>query len=135
MSANLDRLKGLYDAFAKGDVATVLGTMDDRIEWREPESMPYGDQVGPQAVAENVFARVLQDVNEFVVAPEEFVDGGETIAVVGTYSGRGAKTGQRFSTPFVHVWRFRAGKIVYFRTYTDTKVWVDALGIGAAFPA
>ena len=135
MSANLDRLEALYDAFAQGDVAAVLGTMDDRIEWREPESLPYEDQVGPQAVAENVFARVVQDVNDFAVSPEEFVDGGETIAVTGRYSGRGAKTGLAFNTPFVHVWKFRNGKAVYFRTYTDTKVWVDVLGVGAAFSA
>ena len=135
MSANLDQLKRLYDAFARGDVASVLGVMDDRIEWREPDSLPYEDQVGPQAVAENIFARVLQDVNEFVVTPEEFVDGDETIACTGRYSGRGAKTGLSFNTPFVHVWKFRNGKIVYFRTYTDTKVWADVLGIGAAFSA
>jgi hypothetical protein len=36
MSANLDRLKGVYEAFAKGDVQAVLGAMHDRIEWREP---------------------------------------------------------------------------------------------------
>lgn len=135
MSANLDRLKRLYDAFAKGDVAAVLGAMDERIEWREPDSLPYEDQVGPQAVAENIFARVVQDVHEFTVTPEEFIDGDDAIACAGRYSGRGAKTGLSFNTPFVHVWKFREGKIVYFRTYTDTKVWADALGVGAAFSA
>ena len=135
MSANLDRLKRLYDAFAKGDVAAVLGAMDERIEWREPDSLPYEDQVGPQAVAENIFARVLQDVHEFTVTPEEFIDGDDAIACTGRYSGRGAKTALSFNTPFVHVWKFRAGKIVYFRTYTDTKVWADVLGVGAAFSA
>ena len=135
MSANLDRLERLYDALAKGDVAGVLGVMDERIEWREPESMPYEDQVGPQAVAENVFARILQDVNDFSVTPEEFVDGDGTIACIGRYSGRGAKTGLAFDTPFVHIWKFRDGKIVYFRTYTDTKVWTDVLGAGAALSA
>ena len=78
MSANLERLKGLYEAFAKGDVQAVLGAMHDRIEWREPASLPYQDQIGPQAVAENIFGRVLQDVTGFTVAPEEFVDGGDT---------------------------------------------------------
>jgi hypothetical protein len=54
-------------------------------------------------VAENVFARVMQDVTDFAVTPEEFVDGGETIACTGRYSGRGAKTGLSFDTPFVHL--------------------------------
>ena len=129
MSANLDRLKGVYAAFAKGDVQGVLGAMHDRIEWREPASLPYEDQIGPQAVAENIFGRVLQDVTGFTVSPEEFVDGGDTIVSIGTYRGQGAKTGMAFETPFVHVWKFQNGKLSYFRTYTDTKVWVDALGV------
>ena len=70
MSANLDRLKGVYAAFAKGDVQAVLGAMHDRIEWREPASLPYQDQIGPQAVAENIFGRVLQDVTGFTVSPK-----------------------------------------------------------------
>ena len=129
MTSNLQRLKGLYEAFAKGDVATVLGAMDDRIEWCEPASLPYENQIGPQAVAQNIFARVVQDVSDFSVTPEEFVDGGDTIVTIGTYRGKGAKTGALLDTPFVHVWRFRDGKLTYFRTHTDTKIWAEVLGV------
>jgi ketosteroid isomerase-like protein len=129
MSANLDRLKAVYEAFATGDVAAVLGAMHDRIDWREPASLPYQSQVGPQAVAENIFRRVLQDVTGFTVAPEEYVDGGDTIVTIGTYRGRGAKTGLTLDTPFVHVWKFQDGKLSYFRTYTDTKAWLDVLRV------
>ena len=129
MSANLQQLKALYGAFAKGDVPTVLGLMDDRIEWNEPASLPYENQVGPQAIAENIFGKVIQDVSDFSVVPEEFVDGGDTIVTLGTYRGRGTKTGMSIETPFAHVWRFRNGKISFFRTHTDTKIWTDALGV------
>ena len=118
----------MYDAFAKGDVQAVLAAMHDDVQWHEPESLPYGNQVGPQAVAQNIFAKVLEDISGFAAAPQEFVDGGDIVVSIGTYSGQGARTGKRFDMPFVHVWRFRDGKISGFRTYTDTKLWLEALG-------
>jgi ketosteroid isomerase-like protein len=127
--SNLQTLKGLYDAFAKGDMPTILGAMHEQIEWSEPESLPYKSQVGPQAVLENIFGRVLQDIGGFTVTPEEFVDGGgDVIVSIGRYRGTGTKTGIALDTPFVHVWRFKDGKLSYFRTYTDTKQWIDAVG-------
>ena len=126
--SNLQTLKDTYAAFAKGDVQAVLAGMDDGIEWFEPESIPYGNQVGPQAVAQNIFARVLQDFSGFSATPEEFVESGDTIVSLGRYRGKGAKTGTPIDMPFVHVWRFRGGKLSYFRTYTDTKLWMEARG-------
>jgi uncharacterized protein len=38
---NVESVKGLYKAFANGDVPTVLAAMDDTIEWSEAEGNPY----------------------------------------------------------------------------------------------
>ncbi len=129
MSTNVDLLKQLYGAFAKGDVAAVLGAMDEKIEWLEPESLPYDDQIGPQAIAENVFARLPQDFSEFTVTPDEFVDGGDIVVSLGTYRGTGATTGKKLEAAFAHVWRVKDGKITGFRTHTDTHLWRGVLGV------
>jgi ketosteroid isomerase-like protein len=128
MASNLQTVKNVYAAFAQGDVPAILAAMHERIEWHEPESLPYQNQIGPQAIAENVFGRVFQDVTGFTIAAEEFIDGGDTIVTIGRYRGRGSQTGIAIDTPFVHIWRVRDGKLSYFRTYTDTKHWLDALG-------
>jgi len=91
--------------------------------------LPFDDQVGPQAVAENIFGAVIQQIEGFTVAPDDLVDGGDTIAVVGRYSGKGAANGVDLEADFVHIWRFGSdGKITGFRTYTDTYLWRRALG-------
>jgi len=46
MGTNGDVVKGLYDAFAKGDVAAVLGTFDPAIEWKEAEGFLYARAAG-----------------------------------------------------------------------------------------
>ena len=38
--SNVDLLQGIYEAFGRGDVDTVLGAMDPAIEWRQAEGNP-----------------------------------------------------------------------------------------------
>ena len=76
---NVDYLKSLYKAFANGDVPTVLAAFDDAIEWNEAEGNPYNTgqpYVGPAAVVEGVFARVLNDIEGFEIRPERFLGDG-----------------------------------------------------------
>lgn len=129
MGANAETLRKLYDAFGTGDVATVLGTMDEKIDWQEPTSLPFENQVGPQAVAENIFGPVTTQLEGFSVTPDEIIDGGDIVAATGKYRGKGAANGVELDAEFAHVWRFGAdGKITGFRTYTDTYLWRQALG-------
>ncbi len=129
MGANEATLRKLYDAFGTGDVATVLGAMDDKIDWQEPTGLPFENQVGPQAIAENIFGPLTTQLDGFSVTPEEFIDGGDIVASIGRYGGKGAANGVDLDAEFVHVWRFGPdGKITGFRTYTDTHLWREALG-------
>jgi ketosteroid isomerase-like protein len=129
VAANSETVKGVYEAFAKGDVPTVLAAMDSTIQWSEAESFMYADRnpyVGPQAVAEGVFQRVVTDVDSFTVSPRTFIDGGGTVVVEGRYKGKMKATGKPFDAQFAHVFEFRNGKIVRFQQYTDTKQWALA---------
>lgn len=129
MASNVTIIEGVYEAFGRGDVEAVLGAFDEKIEWEEPDSVPYENQVGPQAVGENVFARVVGDIEGFAVTPSEILDAGDVVVGIGRYTGTGAATGIKLDTEFAHVWRLRDGKITGFRTYTDTKRWLEALGV------
>lgn len=128
MATNGQRIERLYESFAQGDVGAVHGAFDERIDWQEPESLPFENQVGPQAVAENIFSRVIELVENFSVAPSEIHDAGDVVFAIGTYSGTGAATSKALETPFVHVWRVKDGKVSGFRNYTDTHGWLQVLG-------
>jgi hypothetical protein len=121
MGKNVDTARGMYEAFARGDVEAVLGAMDPNIDWVYPEGALYETQVGPQAVAENVFGPVAKEIPDFTVTVDEYVDGGDVVCTIGRYGGTGAATGQSLNSDFVHVLRFGAdGTLVRFQEYTDT---------------
>lgn len=128
MTSNVQLVEGVYESFANGDIGAVLGAFDENIDWQEPESLPFENQIGPQAVGENIFARVVEQVQNFSAIPSEIHDAGDVVFAIGTYRGTAAATGKDFETPFVHVWRMKDGKVSGFRTHTDTHIWLQALG-------
>ena len=129
---NLEVIRGMYEAFGRGDVPKVLGQMDQSIEWREAENFIYSDRspyVGPQAILEGVFMRLGAEWEGFAVIPEEWMDAGNHIVVLGTYSGTRKDTGREVRAQFAHVWGVRGGRVVKFQQYTDTKQFADAVAL------
>ncbi len=118
---HLDLIRAAYAAFAHGDIPAVLGLMDENIAWEEAEGFPYGGLYhGPDAVLNHVFMKLGTEWEDYRAEPHEFIDGGDTCVVLGTYSGTWLATGKPMEAPFAHVWRMRDGKAHAFRQYTDT---------------
>jgi hypothetical protein len=122
MPTNKQIIQGAYEAFAKGDVPSVLAVMDDKIEWTEAEGFPLydGTFVGPQAVVDGVFMRLGEIGDDFTVTPTRFVAEGDTVVAVGTYSWKHRSTGEPAKVQMAHVWTFRDGKIISFEQLVDT---------------
>jgi hypothetical protein len=126
--SDLKKIKAVYDAFAKGDIPSVLEVLSRDIEWIEAEGFPYGGTYhGPKAVLEGVFMRLGSEWNRFAAVPHEFIDGGETIVALGKYSGTYKATSKSFQADFAHVWKLRDGKAVRFIQYVDTLLVQRAL--------
>lgn len=132
MSAeNIALVRAIYDAFAAGDVAGVLGRMSPQIVWNEAENFPYADgnpYRGPEAVAGGVFARCIGEWDGFAVAPEEFLDAGNTVVVLGRYQGVNKASGRAMNPQLVHVWRIAGGQVAAFQQYADTLAVARAAG-------
>ena len=129
--SNLDPVRALYAAFAKGDMPAALATMAPDIVWTEAENYPYADRnpyVGPEAVLMGVFARIGGDWDGFAAISDELIDGGDTIVSLGHYSGTSKATGKTMRAQFAHVFRVKNGKIASFQQYADTLGTAIAMG-------
>jgi ketosteroid isomerase-like protein len=123
MQNNLDVIRGMYSAFARGDVPGVLGTLNPEIVWIEAEGFPSaGTYTTPDAVLHNVFMRLVADWDGFSAAPVEFICDGQKVVAIGDYSATCKATGKAFKAPFAHVWKLRGGRVVGFQQFTDTAV-------------
>ncbi|OWW21064.1 nuclear transport factor 2 family protein [Noviherbaspirillum denitrificans] len=127
---NVETVRGLYDAFSRGDVPAVLDRMDDSVEWVEADNFPYADRnpyVGPKAILEGVFMRLGHDWADFSVSPQQVIDAENNVVVLGMHHGRYKETGKELHAQFAHVWSLRDGRVVRFQEYTDTKQFADVV--------
>ena len=129
---NVEHIGELYNAFARGDLPTVLGAMDPNIEWREAEGNPYEPSgnawVGPDAIVENLFMKLATEWDGFTVNPKEFHDAGDTVVVEARYTGTHKATGKNLDAQVCHVFRLRDGKVTSFQQFVDTAQLQDVMG-------
>ena len=127
---NVNVVRGMYAAFATGDIPAIIAALDPQVEWWEAENFIYADSnpyVGPDAVLRGVFMRIGSEWEGFAVSPKEVLDAGETIIGHGYYSGTYKQTGKKVRAQFAHLFTFREGKIVKFQQYTDTSQFQQAV--------
>lgn len=126
-SQNLDVIKRLYAAFARGDGPSALAEMNDTIEWNEAESFIYADRnpyLSSAAVADGVFGRLLADWKDYEATASEFFEAGDVIVALGRSKGTNLASGKPLDAQFAHIWRLKDGKIIGFQQFIDTlQVW------------
>jgi ketosteroid isomerase-like protein len=123
-------VRGMYAAFAKGDVSAILAALDPQVQWWEAENLRYADGnpcIDPDAVFESVLMRIGREWGGYTASPHDVLDAGETVIGYGYYSGTSTRTGQQIWAQFAHFFCFRAGKVVHFQQYTDTAQFRQAV--------
>lgn len=126
--ANSAFVQGLYDAFAEGDVETVLAGLAPDVEWTEAEGFPYGGTyTGRDAVLNEVFVKLGTEWEGYQAVPSEYVAQGDRVIALGTYSGTSKETGKSFQAEFAHVWTIEDGQAQRFRQITDSALVQRAL--------
>jgi uncharacterized protein len=132
--ARVAAVRESYSAFARGDLDAVLALLHDDVEWHQAQGLPHGGLYrGVDEVRRHVFEPLGREWwAEFAARPDELIDGGDEVVVLGRYLGIGKATGRRLDVPFVHVWSLRDGKAWRFRQFLDTHGWMEALQGAAA---
>ncbi|MDH4260351.1 MAG: nuclear transport factor 2 family protein [Gammaproteobacteria bacterium] len=131
MADNVSIVRSGYEAFAKGDIPTVLGLWDPKIEWNEPEHGTYWTGAplhGGQEVINGVFAHLAKDFDGFRIEIRRIVGSGDTVLVEGRARGTAKATGKPLDAQVAHVWEVRDGKAIRVQEYADTWQFAQVTG-------
>jgi len=123
-------VESIYAALARRDVQFVLDRMDPKVEWHSAENFIYAHgnpYLGQEAVRKGIFDRLFEEWTEFLLIPQEILGAGDVVIARGRYRGTFKGTGYALDAQFVHVFRFKDGKIIMGQTYTDTAQFRDAV--------
>jgi ketosteroid isomerase-like protein len=117
--SNLDTARSAYEAFGRGDLATLQDQFAEDAVWVTSDVLPLGGETkGRDAIMAN-FAQIPNYWTSFSVEPEEFIDAGEYVVVRGTQ--RAGNDQGDFEAPFVHLIKYDGdGKTVRGEFFTDS---------------
>ena len=118
---NIDVIRRSIDAFNSGDVQEMLAIADPELEWRPAFGAATDGATayhGHDGFRE--YWRGTQEIwDHFHFEPEQFVDDGNSIVVIGRGSGRAKGSGIEIDQPFAMLWKVRQGRPVFGQTFTD----------------
>jgi ketosteroid isomerase-like protein len=98
----------------------MLDFLDPQLEWRAPESVPWGGTFHGREGFREFVGKLLDQPVEFRREMLEYLDAGERIVVLLRQMGRRKGSDTEYDVPEVHIWTIRDGKIVDFEGSFDT---------------
>ena len=125
---DVQRLREVYEAFDRGDADAFVGLLAHDIEWRVPEVLPWGGARHGHDGVRTYLDLLREHVSGGWGTPEEFLDVGDRVVVLGRFTGTARASGREFETPFVHVWTSSDGVPTRLVHFVDTAVVLEALG-------
>jgi uncharacterized protein len=121
--ANISTITQVYEAFGRGDVAAILDAVTDDVDWAAEAASSaapwYGVRHGRDAVAAffSDFGSAIE-VEEFT--PVSFAANDTDVLTVVRFRARSRSTGRAEEMDLHHYFKFRDGKIAYYRGTEDT---------------
>jgi ketosteroid isomerase-like protein len=123
--ANVDIVRGMYEAFQAGDAERALAQFDRDVLVEAPGRVDTGAGRGPEAVSALVGSWVgaFDDWSEEI---EEVRDLGDQVCVVATQRGRGKETGLSVEYRYAVLYEIRGDKIARMTLHPDTDSALEA---------
>ena len=126
---NVRVIQGIYDAFGRGDVATVVAACTPDVAWhaggRQSDFPTFGPRQGRKAVEEFFkIAAETEDFQEF--SPRGFYPVEDKVFVLGSYAMTIRKSGKKFASDWCQIFTFKDGKLSAYREFTDTAQAAEA---------
>ena len=118
-----------YESLACGRLDTVQELLDPNVEYRAAVNFIYADKnpyAGPAAVLA-LLRRMAAEWEHFEMITDEIHGASDLVIACGRYLGTYKTNGYNLLAEFVHVFKFKDGKIVSQHNYTDTAQFRDAV--------
>ncbi len=120
---NIKTVQSLYEAFGRGDVGAILDNLTDDVNWATETSSTaapwYGVRNGKAGVTSffEAFGSTME-VDEFT--PMTFAANDDAVLTVVHCRARSRSTGKAIDHDLHHYFRFRGGRVHYYRGTEDT---------------
>jgi ketosteroid isomerase-like protein len=125
---NVDVVQGVWDAFGRGDIDSILETIAPSAETRVPESLPWGGTyTGPEGF-QDFLAKLDASFEVFSATPQKVLGADDNHVVVLAKTKGRTKAGGTVEGTTVWIYQLRDGKIADAESFGDTAQVLESLG-------
>jgi ketosteroid isomerase-like protein len=105
-----------YEAFSRGDIQSVLGTLAEDIVWHVPGRGPLSCDYRGHTEVLGFFDHFMRlSDGTFRVQLDEVFAKGDRVLILCTETAQ--RGGRSWSSPQVHAWTIKGGRAIAFRQY------------------
>jgi ketosteroid isomerase-like protein len=127
---NVQTLRDLFDAFARGDMETWDGLVDPNVEFIPIGDWPEAEIRGREAVRDFLVA-VEEPWDRGFYELSEIIEGGDCVVARMTRTLRGKSSGIEVDYDYWSVATFREGRMLRAQWFPDREEAVKAAGMSA----
>jgi ketosteroid isomerase-like protein len=109
----------LYAAFRRGDVPSILATVDDEITMHSPQTLPHGEDFRSREQVAGFFQGIGEHWESLQVDVDELLSCPDQVIVLVHAHGLLRSTGEEAGYGAAHAWTLRDGTPVRFHEYVD----------------
>lgn len=120
---NLQNARKAYQLFSQGDINGVLDLYAEDVVFVFPgpaDIIPMAGTFRGKEQVRKFFGLVNQNLDFSLFEPREFIPHHDLVIVLGYDKGQVRSTGKSFEEDWVHVARYRDGKLTHWQAFIDT---------------
>jgi ketosteroid isomerase-like protein len=131
---DVERLRGVYQAFNESGVEAVFERLAPEFQVRDRESSPDRQTRYGREGIKQLFDSYMEAFDALRLEPDEFIDADDEIVVSLYQLARGKGSGAEVIGRIAHVWTLRGGEAVRLRIFADKKRALEALAAEGTLP-
>ena len=120
---NVKTIQAVYEAFGRGDIATILDVLTDDVDWAseaDSTEVPWWGVRHGKAEVADFFTQLGTEMEVEEFTPLAIIGDGDVVLTVARYRAKSRTNGKAATMNLHHHWTFRDGKIAYYRGAEDT---------------
>ncbi len=125
---NVEKLRAFWEKWNRGE--TDLSLLDPEVVYEDANLPDHAAEAyrGHQGVM-RATERWLEPFEDLTAGLERIVGTGDNLVSIHHFKGTARHTGIEFEGPLAYLYRFREGKVVYFRSFRDQEEALEAAGL------
>ena len=119
----VDVVREAYACFERRDIPALLQLVDDNVDWQAPgptQEMSWAGGYHGRDQVRQFFDSLERSLDFLEFSPDQFVQQGDTVVVLGHERDRVKATGKTYEVAWAHCFEVKDGKIARFHDYQDT---------------